>query len=605
MPKSFYWLALGALVVTQTISADTSTCPGSGVNRDQGSYSRQAGTSDHQRDRNQQDNSWNQDRYNEARHNDSRSSDNSSEYRNHSSTEASAHGADGAIINNTQKLLEPGMLSKGYQRVTFDVSGGKVTLKGFVDSESDKRSIMEKVAGFEGVNSIDNQIQVQPAPSEGASLSRARNAEANRFNNRTRNELAMGAAHEITSSDIDGAIMLSIQELLKPGTFSKGYQRVVFDVSGGKVTLQGSVDKESDKRTIMEKVAAIKGVSGIDNQIKVQEMPNPSSYLSRAKKADFQQFNYRTRNELALASTEVSSSNVDGAIMLSIQKLLGPGTFSKGYQRVTFDVSGGKVTLKGSVDKESDKRTIMEKVAAVEGVNSIDNQIKVQEIPNPSSYLSRAEKADFQQFNYRTRNELALSSTEVSSSNVDGAIMLSIQKLLGPGTFSKGYQRVTFDVSGGKVTLKGSVDKESDKRTIMEKVAAVEGVNSIDNQIKVQEIPSTSSYLATDSKPANANPPKETTEKGTYSYLALASTGEVPSSDVDGAIMINVRELIMPGMLSKGYERVTFDVSGGKVTLKGTVDDESDKRALMEKVAAIEGVYSIDNQIKVQPVPNL
>lgn len=57
------------------------------------------------------------------------------------------------------KLNSPAM-GKGFEQVTVESSGGNVTLKGMVSSQSDKDRVEMEVRKMDGVKSVNNQIQL-------------------------------------------------------------------------------------------------------------------------------------------------------------------------------------------------------------------------------------------------------------------------------------------------------------------------------------------------------------------------------------------------------------------------------------------------------------
>lgn len=70
-------------------------------------------------------------------------------------------------------------------------------------------------------------------------------------------------------------------------------------------------------------------------------------------------------------------NTVDKDIMDKVQKKIGAGWFSKGYEGVKYSVNNGVVTLTGSVATIDEKNKVEEKVKAIDGVKSVDNQITV------------------------------------------------------------------------------------------------------------------------------------------------------------------------------------------------------------------------------------
>lgn len=55
---------------------------------------------------------------------------------------------------------------------------------------------------------------------------------------------------------------------------------------------------------------------------------------------------------------------------------------------------------------------------------------------------------------------------------------------------------------------------------------------------------------------------------------------------------------------SNAYKKITFTVNQGAVTLRGTVETQKDRAAIVDKVRKIKGVRSVNNQINVSGEQN-
>jgi hypothetical protein len=88
---------------------------------------------------------------------------------------------------------------------------------------------------------------------------------------------------------------------------------------------------------------------------------------------------------------------------------------------------------------------------------------------------------------YNPSNPSDSSSQYGQGTVADKDIFAQLQKKLGPGWFSKGYENVSFDVRNGNVLLRGSVDKMEDKDKVEKIVRGIDGVKSVTDQITVSE----------------------------------------------------------------------------------------------------------------------
>jgi len=74
----------------------------------------------------------------------------------------------------------------------------------------------------------------------------------------------------------------------------------------------------------------------------------------------------------------VKKNGNDQDVTNKISAVLNSDQFSNGFQDVTFDVTDGNVVLKGSVDTLKNKNSIEESVKKIEGVKTVDNQVKLK-----------------------------------------------------------------------------------------------------------------------------------------------------------------------------------------------------------------------------------
>lgn len=162
---------------------------------------------------------------------------------------------------------------------------------------------------------------------------------------------------EQAPSKSDRELNEEIHDALKPGWFSKGYDNVNFQVSDGVVDLQGKVDNLEEKQKVEKNIAKIEGVRSVNNQLTV---------AMDSKDAE---------------GKEVSDRHIDE----EINKTLKSSWFSKGYDKVNYKVHRGAVELTGAVDNIDDKVKIEKKLASIDGVKKVNNQITVTEKEKGSS----------------------------------------------------------------------------------------------------------------------------------------------------------------------------------------------------------------------------
>lgn len=245
---------------------------------------------------------------------------------------------------------------------------------------------------------------------------------------------------------------------------------------------------------------------------------------------------------------------------------------------------------------------------------------------------------NYRQYGYEQQTDQGTRTyqTNTSRTNQDQVINKKVQDLLAPGFFSKGYPTVTFEVLEGVVTLRGSIDTQSNKQQLEDSVRNIDGVTRVNNQLIVgrngqtnQTYQQPSDRTYNDQRQSNSayseqqngrayNDQRSGIDSRSGSYNAYDNTdsraGSYNAYDqkdnarfyqkngaaaTDQTIRKQIQDLLAPGYFSKGYPTVIFELQDGVVTLKGTIDTQENKSSLEESISGIDGVKRIDNQIKV------
>lgn len=117
-----------------------------------------------------------------------------------------------------------------------------------------------------------------------------------------------------------------------------------------------------------------------DNQYSQSYPAYATSFPEDSKGSDQSNNNNRQRNP----------QEIDQTISQKVHETLSPGWFSRGYEKVTYQVQNGTVLLRGFVNNEDDLRDINEKISKINGVRNIENQIIVQ-MQNPNQSRNTAQ----------------------------------------------------------------------------------------------------------------------------------------------------------------------------------------------------------------------
>ena len=170
----------------------------------------------------------------------------------------------------------------------------------------------------------------------------------------------------------DAKIRKEIQDNLKSGWFSRGYEEVTAEVVNGNVTLRGSVDTQDEKQKIEDKVRKVDGVVNVINQINV--IPK-SSYNNNRNNSR----NYTANTDTTTKySQDTASTDADRQINNKIREKLGDGWFTKGYTTIQLSTTNGNVNVTRAVDKASDVQNITDEIKKIDGVKSVNNQVTIK-----------------------------------------------------------------------------------------------------------------------------------------------------------------------------------------------------------------------------------
>jgi len=107
---------------------------------------------------------------------------------------------------------------------------------------------------------------------------------------------------------------------------------------------------------------------------------------------------------------------------------------------------------------------------------------------------------------------------------------------------------------------------------------------------------SSSSSGTPDNRTASSSPTDTTASTSNTGVTA----SDQPENDTDRKVVQDVRKaLTSDDSLSTSAHNVTVVSSNGKVTLRGSVKDQSEKQKIQDKAMQVAGVTNVDNQLTV------
>jgi len=393
--------------------------------------------------------------------------------------------SDAGIKHNVETALFQDPATDLYE-LNVSVTDKVVTLSGTVDSYQEK-SLSEDVAkSVKGVVGLNNAIDI---------------------------------TYKVNRPDLE--IKADIEQALKWNVqVDDGLIEV--EVNKGEVTLNGVVGSAAEKKIALYS-SWVAGVSSVNTDGLTVEWWAEDKDLRKNKSQ-------------AVSDQEIEEAIKDAA-------LYDPRVASF---KISPEANQGWVTLRGTVDNLKAKMSAEKLAENTTGVLGVSNRIKVQPIDYPSA-------------------------SEIES---------SIEQALKNNAITDAYE-ILVEVRGGIATLSGVVDSYLEKTEAEWVVAAVEGVNEVNNQLRVHY------------------------PYGYYWY------GYYPFYDIFHSPLTHVGNLIPDDeLIAKHVEdeiwwspyvdkdQVTITVNNGEVTLEGHVDSWKEYQKAAEN-AWEGGAWSVNNMLQV------
>ena len=212
---------------------------------------------------------------------------------------------------------------------------------------------------------------------------------------------------------------------------------------------------------------------------------------------------------------------------------------------IDIEVNGSDAVISGDVEDEVQKDLAEQVAVSIEGVESVDNQIKIND-----------------QYNHEVRsNDTGRSFRDSISDTTTTATVKS--KLLWNG--NTGGLDINVSTKNGHVTLEGQADSEASKSLAERLTANTDGVRSVDNNIQVTE-----DVESNDDDSRGVDDVVADTWITTKVRSSLIFTSNVPARSIG------------------------IETTDGVVSLDGKVDNETTKELAIEIASGIRGVKNVN-----------
>ena len=327
-------------------------------------------------------------------------------------------------------------------RVTAD--DGVVTLRGTVSDDSARDHAGALAREVAGVQSVDNQLEVEAPPAGDTTAATGRPAEGVSASPRAANDPAS-----------PGWITTKIQARYFVNPEVKPWNIDVTTASDGTVTLRGEVDEAADGEEAVRIARDTEGVTRVENQLRI------SGDTSEPEAADP---NDRTAAERATRATD----DPDEWITAKVQAKYFMDGDVKG-RNINVDTQDGIVTLSGDVESEGERRQAVAIARNTDGVTTVTDNLQVQ--------AAEAEPA----------GEVRDTTRDVAVAIDDAWITTKVQAKFFLDDDVKGRD-INVDARDGVVYLKGTVESDAERRVAETIALETDGVSRVENLLTVDTV---------------------------------------------------------------------------------------------------------------------
>jgi hyperosmotically inducible periplasmic protein len=327
--------------------------------------------------------------------------------------------------------------------ISVTANNGVVTLRGSVPDADAREHAVELAREVDGVQRVDNELQVAPAAAGDPTTADARPMEGVGTPVRTANDPAS-----------PGWITTKIQAQYFVNPDVRPWNIDVTTSGDGIVTLRGEVENAADRDEAVRIARETEGVTRVENQLRVRPDTADRDVAERRDTAD------------TARDTTRDGESPDAWITAKVQAKYFLDTDVKG-RNINVDTRDGIVTLTGEVESEGERRQALAIARNTDGVKSVTDQLQIQ-----------SADAD------RAADDTRTTRRDTSVGIDDVWITTKVQAKFFLEDDIKGRE-IDVDSRDGIVFLTGTVESDAERRVAETIALETDGVSRVENQLKV------------------------------------------------------------------------------------------------------------------------
>jgi hyperosmotically inducible periplasmic protein len=236
---------------------------------------------------------------------------------------------------------------------------------------------------------------------------------------------------------------------------------------------------------------------------------------------------------------------------------------------IDVEVKSGTAILSGTVESDVEKNLAEQLAKNVNGVNRVDNRLKVDANYRPVARRDGTER-DF--------------GTFVS----DATITAQVKSKLLWNTNTDGLQ-IDVDTMNGRVSLTGTADTKAARDLAGRLASNTQGVVAVDNKLTIDPDRAVARRIDPDRPVAGTDRAATDADRRADRTVARTDTDQ----PADGWISTKVKSTLLFSRSVDGLD-IDVDTKQGVVALKGTVDSDAERQAAVELARDIKGVRRVD-----------